>query len=235
MLNELQAFPLQSQSRLPIIRIPCVAHTANLALGDFMTKSRGGKPCHIRIILAALPDYTGTPFSDMPKIREEHWFSLGYITNYSRIHWTQMIGFLKENRETEALAALNRLDITRLNEVMIVLTRFIRCLEENCISNFDIFPMLQKLMVNLGSLCANKQTETLIQTVSEHFSRTTDLNVIFVCALVTPAGKKSSGAIERPNPFAASMEAMWQQGIDTLANMFSYNVAEMIMLFQDCF
>jgi hypothetical protein len=31
------------------------------------------------------------------------------------------------------------------------------------------------------------------------------------------------------------MEAMWQQGIDTLAKVFSYNVAETVMLFQDYF
>jgi hypothetical protein len=41
----------------------------------------------------------------------------------------------------------------------------------------------------LESLHANKYAETLIQTVSERFSRTTDLNVIFICCLVTPAGK----------------------------------------------
>jgi hypothetical protein len=29
------------------------------------------------------------------------------------------------------------------------------------------------------------------------------------------------------------MEAMWQQGINRLAMVFSYNVVEMIMLFQD--
>jgi hypothetical protein len=45
--------------------------------------------------------------------------------------------------------------------------------------------------------------------------------------------KKYDGAIERPSRLAASMEARWQQGIDTLAKVFSYNVVEMIMLFQD--
>jgi hypothetical protein len=29
------------------------------------------------------------------------------------------------------------------------------------------------------------------------------------------------------------MEAMWQQGIEILAKVFSYDVAEMIKLFQD--
>jgi lauroyl/myristoyl acyltransferase len=88
-------------------------------------------------------------------------------------------------------------------------------------------------MVNLGSLHANKHAETLIQTVSERFSLTTDLNVRFVCCLVTPAGIKYYGIIEPPSAFAVSMEAMRQQDVNTLANMFSCNVAEMIRLVQD--
>jgi hypothetical protein len=100
-----------------------------------------------------------------------------------------MIYFLNENRETEVLAALNCLDVARLNEVVVIFARFIKSAEGNSISYFDIFPMLQKLMVDLGSLRANEHTETLMQTVSERFSRTTGLNVIFVCCLVTQTGK----------------------------------------------
>jgi hypothetical protein len=62
----------------------------------------------------------------------------------------------EKNRETEALAALNRLDIGKLNEVKVIFTRFIKYVEGNSISYLDIFPMLHKLMVNLGSLPANK-------------------------------------------------------------------------------
>jgi hypothetical protein len=36
------------------------------------------------------------------------------------IHWTHTIGFLKGNREMETLADLNRLDIARPNEVMLI-------------------------------------------------------------------------------------------------------------------
>jgi hypothetical protein len=37
--------------------------------------------------------------------------------------------FLTENEEMEALAALNRLDIAKLTEVMISLTWFVKCVE----------------------------------------------------------------------------------------------------------
>jgi hypothetical protein len=68
----------------------------------------------------------------------------GEITNYIVIHWTQVIGFLNENRETEVLAALKRPDIARLNEIMVIFARFIKCVEGNSISYFDIFPILKK-------------------------------------------------------------------------------------------
>jgi hypothetical protein len=87
-------------------------------------------------------------------------------------------------------------------------------------------------MAHLRSLRANKHAETLMQTVSERFSRTTNLNIIFVCWVVTSAGKGYYGTIEQQSPFAVTVEAMWWQGIDTLAKMFSYDVAEIIRLFQ---
>jgi epoxyqueuosine reductase QueG len=99
---------------------------------------------------------------------------------------------LNENRETEALAARNHLDIGRLNEVMVIFTRFTKCVEGNPISYFDIFPMLQNLLIKLGSLHANKHAETLTHVVSGRFSPTMNLKVIFVCCLVTPVGKNTT-------------------------------------------
>jgi hypothetical protein len=46
---------------------------------------------------------------------------------------------LNENRETEVLAIPNRLNIARLNELMVIFTWFIKCVEGNSISYFDMF------------------------------------------------------------------------------------------------
>jgi hypothetical protein len=120
----------------------------------------------------------------------------------------QFISFLNAKGETDALTALMRLDFARLNEVMAVFKRFIKSAEGNSVSYYNIFPMLEKLMANLGALRANKHAKALMNAVSRRFSETTDMNIIFTCFLVTPIGKRYYSAVRRPGEFAASMETM---------------------------
>jgi hypothetical protein len=75
---------------------------------------------------------------------------------------------LKDREETDALAAF---DVGTLNEVMTVFGQFIKSAKRKSLSYSDIFPMLRKLMANVGSLRANRHAETLIKAVSQRFSQ----------------------------------------------------------------
>jgi hypothetical protein len=146
-------------------------------------------------------------------------------------HWMQIVGFLNDKEDTDAIAALMRLDFARLNEVMAVFRRFIKSAKGNSVSYSNIFSMLEKLMANLGALRANKHAEAIINAVSRRFSETTDMNIIFTCFLVTQIGKRYYSAVTQPSEFAASMETMWKKGVVTLSKAFHYDVTQMISLF----
>jgi hypothetical protein len=148
-------------------------------------------------------------------------------------HWMQVVGFLNDEEETDALAALMRLDFAGLNEVMAVFRRFIKSAEGNSASYSNIFPMLEKLMANLGALRADKHAGAPINAVSGCPSETTDVNIIFTWFLATPIRKSYDGVVRRPSEFAASVETMWKKGVVRLSKAFHYDVAQMISLFQD--
>jgi hypothetical protein len=73
---------------------------------------------------------------------------------------------LNDKEETEAMAALNHLDVGRLNKILAIFTSFAKSAEGNSVSYFDTFPMLQSLIANLGSVRPNKYAETLMKAMS---------------------------------------------------------------------
>jgi hypothetical protein len=70
------------------------------------------------------------------------------MTDHNPIHWRQIVGFLKDKEETEAMVALNRLDVGRLNEILVIFKHFLRYPEENSVPYLHIFAMSQKLIAN---------------------------------------------------------------------------------------
>jgi hypothetical protein len=78
MLNQLHTFSLPRQAGLPIIRIPCIAHTTHVALGEFLGKWTRAGLCDIRTIIVALPT-TLVPHSVVFRCHERAWFTLGEL------------------------------------------------------------------------------------------------------------------------------------------------------------
>jgi hypothetical protein len=92
----------------------------------------------------------------------------------------QVVSFLKDREQTDALAALKGLDVGRLNEVIIVFAQFIKSAEGSSGSYFNMFPILQKRMDNLESPRASKHAETLVKAASKRSSEMRDLNIIVI-------------------------------------------------------
>jgi hypothetical protein len=97
-------------------------HTPQIALGNFFEGVKRSQAIRHPKNPRCTPGIHWFPFQGYSEGTKDHWFSLGKITNDIMTHCTQVIGFLIENGETEALAALSRFDIARLNEVMAAFT-----------------------------------------------------------------------------------------------------------------
>jgi hypothetical protein len=120
----------------------------------------------------------------------------------------QVVSFLKDKEETDALAALMRPNFARMNEAMAVFRPFIKSAEGNSVSYSNIFPVLEKLMANIGAVRANEHAQALMNAVSRPFAETADVNILFTCFLVTSIGKTYYNAVARPSEFVASMGTM---------------------------
>jgi hypothetical protein len=69
-LNPKKDYSLQSKTRLPFLRVPCVAHTANLAMQDFLNGEPPSVLSELRKVMNALPDGPTSEFHSMPRITD---------------------------------------------------------------------------------------------------------------------------------------------------------------------
>jgi hypothetical protein len=75
-------------------------------------------------------------YRQLPERQEKGYCSL-------MVDGAKIVGFLNDKDETEAMAALNRRDVDRLNEWLAAFARFVKSAEGNSVSHFDIFPMFR--------------------------------------------------------------------------------------------
>jgi hypothetical protein len=139
-LNQWHTVSAPRQAGLQIERIPFVAHTVNLGLGDFSTEWAGGRLWTYRKQWLQF-QFTLGPFQRYPEAARRALVQSWEITKNILIHWSRVVGFLKDKEEADAL---KRLDVGRLNEVIVVFTQFIKSADGNHVSYSNISEMLQK-------------------------------------------------------------------------------------------
>jgi hypothetical protein len=127
---------VQQQTKAPLFRTPCLSHTVNLAIQDFidhicppeidtwvdMTMLQNALPHSLRL----------HPFYGMPKIIKTRWLSLGQFFEYFISHFAEVNNFvfrLAEPDHTKISTILNRYNFHSLAECFRVWNGLIRWTE----------------------------------------------------------------------------------------------------------
>jgi hypothetical protein len=97
-LNQAHDYSLQQLIGLPILRLPCTAHTANLALRDILT-GPSSSPTVLELlqyVIHTLPVGLNMPFHKMPQITEIRWLSRGKTVIFLLQHHQSIEKFLSK-------------------------------------------------------------------------------------------------------------------------------------------
>jgi hypothetical protein len=108
-------YSLQQMTGLPILRIPCMAHTMNLAMQDFLNGPSPSILVRLQQIIKALPRGSNFPFYSMPRIVQTRWLTCGEVVTYL-LRKQQMIElYLSEKGPDSAASCLRTLGIPHLH------------------------------------------------------------------------------------------------------------------------
>jgi hypothetical protein len=225
LLNPVHEFSLQQQTGLPIIRIPCTAHTANLALHDVLEAKPDCILQQIRKIMAAIPTQVGSPFCQLPRLNEERWYSLGDVTSYIVTHRISIESYLEAKGQSEALMAFRTVGICELNDVMTAYRVFLKHVEANSTSYFEVFPHLSKFLLALErlSIVRNRHAAALSQSLLRRFSSTADMTLLLACYVLTKEGLAWYKSIRRDSNEGMALKKMVCNGLETLTSSFHHD------------
>jgi hypothetical protein len=233
MLDPKKDSALQVRTGLPLFRVPCTAHTANLAVHDFLEDDTYQLLPQIKKIIAAIPTHPDSRFATMPRLNEGRWFSLAEVTLYLTAHFAEVRAFLQEKSHWEALNAFDTIDVGELNQVMNSCEKFLKKVEANQTSYFDIFLFFRDLLLDLVHLSSryNRHSMLLFHAMLNRFKTTTDLSMLFTCFAFTEAGRLYYNSVGTGSDVHNALNVMIQAGMKTLSSIFQYNEACVQSLF----
>jgi hypothetical protein len=233
-LDSKHDFALQTLTGLPILRLPCAAHTLNLAMTDFLKSSINSQPSILQLlqtIIQALPKGFTSPFHTMPRLNEARWLSCGDVIMYLLLSHEKIETYFVEKRLEHARSCLQTLHIPDLAQVFTIFTAFLFRLESNSAVYSQVFPTFAHALSEFEHLPNNRYRSRASLCLCGRFGRTADFSHIVAIYLLSPVGRKHIRESVRTSFYAGWMESFAREGIRSLCAIFHIESDNVIDLF----
>jgi hypothetical protein len=190
--NEISAVrELAGVTGRPIVRIPCVSHTVNLAVHDFFAAAfgNGAFEADMQALYNALPTRAqGSPFYGLSSVCPTRWLSYGVLV--ARIVARSDIAFVLLAGSGPAYQVLLRYHFPELDGCFRVVNGFMSWTEGQSSFLGEVLPAaLQALDRLLGLHCeGNRYAIHFLRAVRDRLDRTADMGQLLLGYLVTERG-----------------------------------------------
>jgi hypothetical protein len=180
----------QQKANVPLFRIPCLSHTASLAVGGPRGQSFGENVMKdMRTIRDALPHAMIVDrFYGMPSIVETRWLCLGEFTAYIDRHYPEVADALAAKEH--ASSVLHRCRFADLCGCLAAMNRFVKWTEGDGTGLCCACEQILRTMADFQQLRVrgNLYASDFEAAFSDRRSRTADLRQILLAFLVTWRG-----------------------------------------------
>jgi hypothetical protein len=232
LLNPANDYSLQQLTGLPILRLPCLAHTGNLGTHDFLNSGDPSILSQLQLVVKSLPRGSGSPFHSLPRINETRWLSCGETVMFILQHYSAIEGYLSEKNFDVAVSALRMLTITDLAQVLNLLSLLIVRIEGNSTTYNQVFPAFASAIWELEHLPGNRYSQSVVRFLTGRLTSTTDFSWIVATYLLSPSGHHHIRQFQRYDRYPQLLEARALEGIKTLCNIFKLENRQIEHLFR---
>jgi hypothetical protein len=227
--NEIKAVrDLADITKLPIFRIPCLSHTTNLAVKDFLEAAFVGPHfwTDISKLCGALPHATqNDPFSGIRMPCPTRWLSLGEFVSWLRQHIKTVTTYLeKQGTQKAAYKVLRRYRWDQLAQCFAIMDRYTRWTEDQKSTMPNAWPTAVGILGDLESArrAGNPYAASFHRAFYNRMMTTADVPQLLLGYLITAEGIEWYRSLpDTGSPVVMATKGSVESTIDCLLRHFA--------------
>jgi hypothetical protein len=225
-VNEIKEYSVQNKCGIPILRIPCLAHTLNLGLHDFF-KSEPTLENNIQDLKRVLDGApAGSILRKAPRFVETRWYSIHELVHFIANNYQEIHEFVLKARSLTHITVLENVNWIDLNYCLDIFGRFLAIVEANGESMTNIFPALHDTYENfrIAHNTRNMYAKKLIDKITSRLLISEEWPIITVSFAFTPKGIKYMQELDHNDNFYRDIYNGAMRGLLILGNAFKFPI-----------